>query len=92
MRELLPLEKALLIMLEKYSSLIRQACSEMNPSVIAGYAFSIAKIFNSFYAEHSVNRAESESKKQLRFRICLMTASVLQSAMSLLGIKVPERM
>jgi arginyl-tRNA synthetase len=92
MRELLPLEKELLIMLEKYSSLIQTAGSEMNPSLVANYAFSIAKIFNSFYAEHSVNRAESESKKQLRLRICVMTAFVIQSAMSLLGIKVPERM
>jgi arginyl-tRNA synthetase len=92
MSELLPLEKELLIMLEKYNLLIQTACSEMNPSLVANYAFSIAKIFNSFYAEHSVNRAESESKKQLRLRICVMTALVIQSAMSLLGIKVPERM
>ncbi|HXB28846.1 MAG TPA: arginine--tRNA ligase [Puia sp.] len=89
---LLPLEKELLISLEKYSSLLQQACTEMNPSLVANYVFSIAKIFNSFYSEHSIGRAESEYKKQLRLRICVMTARVIQSAMSLLGIKVPERM
>ncbi len=26
----------------------------MNPSLVANYAFNLAKIFNSFYAEHSV--------------------------------------
>jgi arginyl-tRNA synthetase len=92
MSELLPLEKELLISLEKYSSIIQQACSEMNPSLLANYIFSIAKTFNSFYSEHSVNRAESESKKQLRLRICVMTANTIQSAMKLLGIRVPERM
>jgi arginyl-tRNA synthetase len=89
---LLPLEKELLIILEKYSGLLQQACTEKNPSLIANYAFSIAKIFNSFYAEHSVSRAETEGKKQLRLRICVMTAQVIQSAMGLLGIQVPERM
>ena len=89
---LLPLEKELLITLEKYSGLLQQACAEKNPSLIANYAFSIAKIFNSFYAEHSVSRAETEGKKQLRLRICVMTAQVIQSAMGLLGIRVPERM
>jgi arginyl-tRNA synthetase len=89
---LLPLEKELLIMLEKYNSLLQQACAEMNPSLVANYAFIMAKIFNSFYAEHSVSRAESEAKKQLRLRICVMTAQVIKSSMHLLGIRVPERM
>ncbi len=89
---LLPLEKELLIMLEKYSSVLQQACMEMNPSLVANYVFSIAKIFSSFYTEHSVSRAETENKKQLRLRICVMTANIIQSSMSLLGIRVPERM
>lgn len=89
---LLPLEKELLINLEKYSSLLQLACDEMNPSQVAGYVFSIAQIFNTFYAGHSVSRAESESKKQLRLRICVMTANIIKSAMGILGIKVPERM
>ncbi len=89
---LLPLEKELLISLEKYSSLLQQACTEMNPSLVANYVFSIAKIFNSFYSEHSIGRAESDYKKQLRLRICVMTAHIIQSGMGLLGIRVPERM
>jgi arginyl-tRNA synthetase len=89
---LLPLEKQLLITMEKYSLLVRQACAEMNPSLLVNYVYGVAKIFNSFYSEHSVNRAETEEKKQLRLRICVMTANVIQSSMSLLGIKVPERM
>ena len=89
---LLPLEKQLLITMEKYSLLVRQACAEMNPSLLVNYVYSLAKIFNSFYSEHSVSRAETEEKKQLRLRICVMTANIIQSSMSLLGIKVPERM
>jgi len=89
---LLKLEKDLIVSLEQYGTIMEQAAQEHNPSLLAIYAFNLAKTFNSFYAEHSVANAESEEKKQLRLRICTMTANIIASAMSLLGIKVPERM
>ena len=92
MEKLLPLERQLLIILEKYSNAVKQAAIEMNPSVIANYVFHLAKTFNSFYVEHSVANAESEEKKNLRLHIAVMTATVIKSALQLLGIKVPERM
>jgi arginyl-tRNA synthetase len=90
--DLLPLEKALTITLEKYTSVLEQACLEMSPSVIAGYAFDLAKTFNSFYAEHKIAGAETPEKKELRLQISRLTAGVLKSSMGLLGIRVPERM
>jgi arginyl-tRNA synthetase len=89
---LLPLERSIIIALEKYPSMIDQACAEMNPSVIAGYIYNLAKAFNSFYAEHAVANAETPGKKALRLRLCTLTATVLRSGMALLGIRVPERM
>jgi len=89
---LLKLEKELIILLEQYPTTIEQAVVEHNPSIIAIYIFNVAKLFNSFYTEHSVMKAESEEKKQLRLQIAAMTANVISSGMSLLGIKVPERM
>lgn len=92
MEKLLPLERELIIFLEKYSNIISQAADEHNPSVIANYVFHLAKTFNSFYAEHSVANAENEEKKILRLHIAVMTATVIKSALQLLGIAVPERM
>jgi arginyl-tRNA synthetase len=89
---LLKLEKSLIILLEQYPTIIEQACTEHNPSVIAIYVFNLAKSFNTFYTEHSVMNAESEDKKLLRLQLSEMTANVIASGMSLLGIKVPERM
>ncbi|MEO7961777.1 MAG: arginine--tRNA ligase, partial [Ginsengibacter sp.] len=89
---ILPLEKQLILSLEKYQNVIAQAAGEYNPSVIANYVFHLSKIFNSFYAEHSVANAESEEKKLLRVCITVMTGNVIKSATQLLGIKVPERM
>jgi arginyl-tRNA synthetase len=89
---LLKLEKELLLLLEQFPMIVRQAAEEYNPSVIAIYTFTIAKMFNSFYTEHSVLNAASDEKKQLRLQICQLTATVIKNAMGLLGIQVPERM
>lgn len=89
---LLKLEKELIVLLEQYEMILEQALAEHNPSLIAIYVFNIAKTFNSFYTEHSVMNAESEEKKRLRLQLCTMTANTIASGMSLLGIKVPERM
>ena len=90
--KLLPLERELIIFLEKYSNIISDAGNEMNPSIVANYVFNLAKLFNSFYTEHSVANAETEEKKKLRLCISVMTAGVIKSGLQLLGIKVPERM
>ena len=90
--KLLPLERQLILFLEKYDNTVTQAAEELNPSVIANYTFHLAKTFNSFYVDHSVVNAENEEKKLLRLHIAVMTAIVIKSALELLGIKVPERM
>ncbi len=89
---LLPLEKNVILELEKFPSVIEQAGQEMNPSVIAGYTFKLAQTFNSFITELRVLNAESAEKKELRLQLSQMTANVIKTAMELLGIKVPERM
>ncbi len=89
---LLKPEKEVIVAAELYPSIIEQAAAEHNPSVIANYVFNLAKTFNSFYAELSVANAETESKKQLRLKMALLTANILKSGMNLLGIAVPERM
>jgi len=89
---LLPLEKKLIIHLEKYPAVLAQAVAEMSPSVVAAYAFEVAQTFNSFYGAHKIANAETPEKKIMRLEICQLTATVLQSAMGLLGIRMPERM
>lgn len=89
---LLPLEKRVIMELEKYTASIEQAAQEMNPSVIANYIFGLAQIFNSFVTELRILTAETEEKKELRLQLAQMTVNVIKSGMGLLGIRVPERM
>jgi arginyl-tRNA synthetase len=89
---LLKLEKELIVALEQYPAVIEQAGEELNPSLIAVYAFNLAKTFNSFYKEHSIINAETPEKKELRLQLAQLTANVIKSGMGLLGINVPEQM
>lgn len=97
--ELLPLEKELIILNEQFPGILADAYRELSPSVIANYAFQLAQLFNSFYAEkvegvptYSIIRATSEEKKKLRLQIIMLTAHTIAQGMKLLGIRVPERM
>lgn len=90
--DLLPLEKALAMQLASFSAEVNEAAEALDPSKLAIYAFNLAKLFNSFYAELSISNAESEDKKNLRIQLGILTAATLQQAMHALGIEVPEKM
>lgn len=89
---LLALEKSLLLTLEQFPSVLKEAASEHDPSKVAIFVFDLAKTFNSFYTEHSIANAETVEKKQLRLQLSQLTAQALKNGMSVLGIRVPERM
>jgi arginyl-tRNA synthetase len=87
-----PAEKKLIRALEQFPSVMHDAATEYNPSALCNYSFQLAQLFNSFYDEHSISKAENEEKKKLRLMIIIMTAQVLRHAMRLLGIRLPEKM
>jgi arginyl-tRNA synthetase len=91
-QSLLPLEKSLIKALSNFNDVINEAATQLDPSKVSIYAFELAKLFNSFYAEHSIANAESEEKKALRIYLGIITAATLSKAMQTLGIKVPEQM
>lgn len=87
-----PAEKKMIISLEQYPSVLCDAATEYNPSLLCNYSFRLAQEFNSFYDVHSIAKAENEEKKQLRLMLIIMTAQVLRHAMQLMGIRLPEKM
>ena len=87
-----PKELTLIQRLVDYPAAVRQAGDEFSPAVIANYAYALACDFNSFYHDHSIlNEADAE-KRALRLVLAQTVANVIKSAMSLLGIEVPNRM
>lgn len=85
-------ERDVIVLLNDFPKKIAEAAKEYAPSVIAQYAFDLAKEYNRFYAEVSI--FNETDKEALLFRIAFSKAVALtiKKAMKLLGIEVPERM
>ena len=90
--ELLPEEVELIKALSEFPAVVRTAGEQFAPSVIAAYAFDLAKQFNGYYHDHSILKEENATTRALRLMLAATVASVIRRAMSLLGISVPERM
>ena len=89
---LAPKELALIQRLCEYPSIVRNAGDNFSPAVICNYAYDLACDFNSFYHDLSILNEKDEQKRALRLLLAKNVAKVLESAMSLLGIEMPERM
>lgn len=87
-----PKELALIQRLADYPAAVRQAGYDFSPAVIANYAYSLACDFNSFYHDYSILNESDAGVRAMRLTLSAAVAKVIRSAMSLLGIEVPDRM
>ena len=85
-------EQELIYLLGEYKATIAQAAGNFAPSVIANYAYDLAKTFNKFYNELSILSEENEVKRNIRLTLAELTGKTIQHATSLLGIVSPNRM
>ena len=85
-------ETQLIQLLASYPNVVAQAGQEFSPSIIANYAYELSKEFNQFYHDYSFLKEENPVIRQMRLVLAANVAKTIKSAMSLLGIEVPERM
>lgn len=86
-------EVELLKLLLDFSQIVTQAAQEHSPAVVAAYVYDLAKLYNQYYHDYPILKADVEmSDKQFRLAISSQVALMIGKAMSLLGIQVPDRM
>ncbi len=90
--ELLPEEIGLIKSLADFPNAVASAGENFAPSIIASYAYDLAKTFNGYYHDHSILREEDGQKRAMRLMLAAEVARILNKAMKLLGIDVPQRM
>ena len=90
--ELIAEEAELIKSLCDFPAVIASAGENFAPSIIAAYAYDLAKTFNGYYHDHSILREENEEKRRMRLQLASVVARTINKAMKLLGIDVPERM
>ena len=84
-------EYALISTLASYPEVVSLSAERYEPSVITRYAVDLSEAFNKFYFNCKI-LGEEETVKNFRLALTLSTKTVLKNALSLLGIKTPEKM
>ena len=85
-------EKDLIKVILLYPQVIQDAAQQCSPAIIANYTYELVKAYNQFYQQVPVFAADQELDKNFRIGLSGFVGEVISSSMSLLGIRVPERM
>ena len=84
-------EYNLLSLLAEYPEIIKQSAEKYEPSMITRYAVDVSEAFNKFYFDCKI-LGEADEVKNFRLALTFATKTVIKNALSLLGIKAPEKM
>lgn len=90
--ELSPVEYDLVNILSNFPDTVKAAAEKYEPSLVTRYAVDLSSAFNKFYFDCKILGAESDNIRGFRLALTKATKTTLKNALSLLGIKTPEKM
>ena len=83
-------ERNLILHLNDYSNIVLSSYKNLNPALVANYAYDLVKLYNSFYQSSSV--LGNNEINSFRILLSKKVGEYIHKSMSLLGIDVPDRM
>ncbi|SBO43879.1 arginine--tRNA ligase [Cyanobium sp. NIES-981] len=86
-----PQEWALVRELLKFDAVVAEVEEELLPNRLCSYLFELSQVFNRFYDQVPVLKADPEARLS-RLALCRLTADTLRLGLGLLGIPTLERM
>jgi arginyl-tRNA synthetase len=86
-----PAERALALQILKFSEVLHAVLEDQRPNLLCLYLYELANAFHSFYEACPILKSEDPVRSS-RLALSEVTADILKSGLSLLGIGVPERM
>lgn len=87
-----PDEKALMMEIAKFNTMMETAFAECAPHKICAYIYDLANAFNRFYHETKIISEEDEAKKAGLIALLVLTKEILETCIDLLGFSAPDRM
>ena len=85
-------EKQIIKDLEQFPAVVLEAAAQYSPALIANFTYDLVKDFNSLYQQVSILGETNTHHRNFRVQLAQKVGAVIDAAMSLLGIEVPERM
>jgi arginyl-tRNA synthetase len=90
--KMLTVEKMLVQKLLQFPEVVMHAAKDLRPHYVCNYAYELATIFNNFYQQCPVIKAERDQQRELRLLMVAATKTVLANALNLIGMEAPEKM
>ena len=75
----------------KFDAVIAEVEEELLPNRLCSYLFELSQVFNRFYDQVPVLKADAASLPS-RLALCRLSADTLKTGLGLLGISTLERM
>ncbi len=85
-------EKEIIFLLSQLPGKIHAAAADYSPSIIAQYAYDVAKEYNRFYQELPIFSIQDKHIISFRVLLSSVTARIINLSMNCLGINVPDKM
>lgn len=85
-------EKELALKIMQLNAVVMRAHTELEPSIISDYAYTLAQAFSSFYSASPIVSAETEELAASRLKLAKLVRDILKQLLFLLGISAPEVM
>ena len=73
-------------------TVVEQAITTEEPSVVAKYAFRLAQAFNNFYHHYHILSERNAARQHFLLYLVYLTERTLSLAVEQMGIEIPERM
>ncbi len=86
------MEKAVTLLLARYSEVMETAFEETAPHKICQYIYELSDAFNSFYHETKILAEENREQRAGWIALVTLVKDVLEACIGVLGFSAPERM
>jgi len=87
-----PQERMLAMELLKFDEALEAVVRDYRPNQLTAYLYELANRYSHFFEHCPVLKADDESVKQSRLKLCDLTARTIRLGLQLLGIETVERM
>ncbi|HEY2963587.1 MAG TPA: arginine--tRNA ligase [Pyrinomonadaceae bacterium] len=83
---------SLVMLTQQLDEVIAQCRKSAEPANLAKYTFSVARAFSRFYHDHRILTEKDDVRRAVLIAVTKIVRTQLTTALSILGIRVPEQM
>ncbi|WP_238915883.1 arginine--tRNA ligase [Clostridium sp. YIM B02555] len=85
-------ERDLMLAFVRFNSVVESTFKDKSPNRLCEFIYEISNLFNRFYHENRILTEEDKEKKVSWLNLLALTVNILETALDLLGMEVPDKM